>query len=158
MDIEKILAVLESPTDESIRALLADRETVFWVHWRQADETIAEDCESVLKTGHLWGELIETDSDEGFDVYLQYRERRVKVPLTYSPQDRHITLCTLNLLLAPEFEVRFCIDSNGSSSAAFVALACDQWDNLETLYDTNVGRRFYTFSERPNLFTDQLPF
>jgi hypothetical protein len=158
MDIEKILAVLESPTDESIRALLADRGTVFWIDWRQADETIAEDCESVLKTGHLWGELIETDSDEGFDVYLQHRERRVKVPLSYSPQDRHITLCALNRLLAPEYEIRLCIDSNGSSSLAFVALACDQWANLEALYDTNVGRRFYRFSEYHNLFTGQLPF
>jgi hypothetical protein len=148
MDIDKIIAVLEAPTQQSIRALLDDSGTVFWVDWRQADETIAASCESVLRTGHLSGELIETDADEGYEVYLQYRDQRIKVPLTYSDQDRHITLCALNRLLAPEYEVRFCIDSNGSSSAAFVPLACDQWANLEVLYDTSVGRRFYKFSDR----------
>lgn len=158
MDIEKVIAVLESPTDNSIRALLDDIGTVFWIDWRQEDETIAESCESVLQTGRLSGELIETDSDEGYEVYLQYGERRIKVPLSYSEQDRHITLCALNRLLAPEYEVRFCIDSNGSDSAAFLPLACAQWGNLEVLYDANVGRRFYQFSDKPNLFTDRLPF
>jgi hypothetical protein len=151
MDIGKVTAVLESPTEETIRALLDDDGTVFWIDWRQEDETIAESCESVLQTGHLSGELVEVDSDEGFEVYLQYRDRRVQVPLSYSGDDRHITLCALNRVLAPDFEARFCIDSNGSDTLAFLPLACEQCGEA-------VGRRFYKIVDRPNLFTDTLPF
>jgi hypothetical protein len=158
MDISKVAAVLESPTEDAIRALLDDDNTVFWIDWRQEDETIAESCESVLQTGHLSGELVEVDSDEGYEVYLQYRDRRVKVPLSYSGDDRHITLCALNRVLAPEYEVRFCIDSNGSDTLAFLPLSCEKWAELERRYGEAVGRRFYKLAERPNLFTDQLPF
>src|SRR5262245_11951751 len=95
MDIGKVTAVLESSTEDAIRALLDDDSTVFWIDWRQDDETIAESCESVLQTGQLFGELVEVESDEGFEVYLQYRNRRLKVPLSYDGGDRHITLCTV---------------------------------------------------------------
>jgi hypothetical protein len=158
MDIGKVTAVLESPTEDAIRALLDDDGTVFWIDWRQEDETIAESCESVLHTGHLSGELVEVDSDEGFEVYLQYRDRRVQVPLSYSGDDRHITLCALNRVLAPDFEARFCIDSSGSDTLAFLPLACEQWAALERQYGEAVGRRFYKIADRPNLFTDTLTF
>ena len=158
MDISKIVAVLESHTENSVRALLDDDTTVFWIDWRQEDETIAESCELILQTGHLSGELAEVDSDEGFEVYLQYRDQRLKVPLSYSGDDRHITLCALNRALAPEYEVRFCIDSNGSDTLAFLPLECKKWCELEAQYGEAVAKRFYKIAERPNLFTNQLPF
>ena len=158
MDIGKVTAVLQAPTEEAIRALLDDDGTVFWIDWRQEEETIAESCESVLRTGHLSGELVEVDSEEGYEVYLQFRDRRERAPLSYSGSDRHITLCTLNRVLAPEYEVRFCIDSNGSDTLAFLPLACDQWSALEQRYGEALGRRFYKFGDRPNLFTDPLSF
>lgn len=156
MDIGKVTAVIESPTEEAIRALLDDDSTVFWIDWRQEDETIAESCESVLQTDQLSGELVEVDSDEGFEVYLQFRDRREKVPLSHSADDRHITLCTLNRVLSPEYEVRFCIDSNGSDTLAFLPLECKQWSALESQFGEAVSSRFYKIAERPNLFTDQL--
>jgi hypothetical protein len=158
VEIGQVNAVLESPTEEAILALLHDSATVFWIDWRQEDESIAEECESVIQTGNLSGELVEVDSDEGFEVYLQYRDNPLKVPLSYSADDRHITLCALNRLLAPEYEVRFCIDSVGGDTLAFLPLTCDQWAALERQYGEAVGQRFYKFAERPNLFTDPLPF
>lgn len=158
MNLAKVIAVLESPTEEAINALLDDDSTVFWIDWRQEDETIADSCELVLRTGHLSGELVEVDSVEGYEVYLRYRDRRVRVPLSYSGDDRHITLCALNSVLAPEYEVRFCIDSNGSDMAAFLPLSCEQWEALELRYGSVLGQRFYKLADRPNLFTDPLPF
>lgn len=156
MDVDKLIAVLESPTEEAVRALLDDNSTVFWIDWRQEDETIAESCELVLQTGRLSGELVE--SDAGYEVWLRFGDRRERVPLSDSADDRHITLCTLNRVLAPEYEVRFCIDSNGSDTLAFLPLECEQWAELERRYGKAVGQRFYRFSDRPNLFTDPLPF
>jgi hypothetical protein len=158
MDIGKVTAVLESPTEEAVRALLDDDSTVFWIDGRQEDETIAESCESVLQSGRLSGELVEVDSADGYDVFIQFGHRRERVPLSYSDGDRHITLCVLNRVLAPEYEVRFCIDSNGSDTLAFLPLPPEQWAELERRYGEAVGRRFYRFSDRPNLFTDPLPF
>ena len=158
MNLELVTAVLNLPTEMAIRALLDDQETVFWIDWRQEDESIAESCEAVLQTGSLSGKLVEVDTDEGYEVYLQYRNKRVKVPLSYRGEDRHITLCSLNEVLAPEFEIRFCIDSNGSDALAFLPLECGQWAELERQYFETVSKRFYKFGRSPNLFTDPSQF
>ena len=65
MDITTVIAAIESPSEDAISALLDDETTVFWIDWRQEDETIPESCESVLQSGHLSGELVEADSQEG---------------------------------------------------------------------------------------------
>lgn len=46
-----IEAALEGPTDERIWAILRDRHCVFGGCWKQADDTIVEACESILRTG-----------------------------------------------------------------------------------------------------------
>ena len=61
-------------------------------------------------------------------------------------------------MLAPEYEVRLCIDSYGGDTLAFLPLACEDWTALERQYGAAVNRRFFKFAERPNLFTDPLPF
>jgi hypothetical protein len=156
MDVVRVVAAIESRTEEAIHALLIDDTTVFWVDWGQEDETIADACESVLQTGGLRGEMVYVDSDQGFEVWIHYRDMRAKVPLTYSVDDRHITLCTLNRILAREYEVRFCIDSEGNDSLAFLPLKCDEWAALERQHGKAVARRFYRFGEKPNLFTYRL--
>lgn len=158
MDINKVISVLESSDQDAIEALLADKDLVFWIDWREEDDAIPDACESILQTGSLSGELVEDDSEEGYTVYVRYGDRRVQVPLTYSEADRHITLLTLNQVLAPDYEVRFCIDSHGADTLAFVPLSCQQWAQLEQRYGEVVGRRFFKISERPNLFTDRLSF
>lgn len=158
MNIRLIAAVLETPTEKAIQELLADETTVFWVDWRQGDETIVEDCEAVLRTGVLSSERVEVDTDDGYEVHIVYRGRRHKVPLTYSGRDRHITICSLNDVLRPDFEVRFCIDSNGSDTLAFLPLPATEWAALEGRYGDAVAGRFYRIAARPNLFTDVLPF
>jgi hypothetical protein len=123
MDMNRVRAVLESPANEAIQALLDDEATVFWVDCGEEDETIADGCEEVLRTGRLSGEYVATNTAQGYAVYIRYGGRRVRVPLTGSAADRHVTLCTLNEALAPDYEVRFCLDSNGSSALAFLPLS-----------------------------------
>jgi len=60
--------------------------------------------------------------------------------------------------LAPEYEIRFCIDSNGSDTLAFLPLPVATWAELETSHGPAVSRHFYRLAERPNVFTDTLPF
>src|SRR4029078_5349070 len=100
MNLGRVVAVLESSSEESIRALLDDYATVFFVDWKENDDAIPDGCESILETGHLSGELGKTDSEHVYEIYVRYRDRRMKVPLTYSLDDGHITLCALNKVLS----------------------------------------------------------
>ena len=125
---------------------------MFWVDWRQEDETIPESCEAVLLTGALSGELVEVDSDEGYEVFIKYKNQKVRVPLTYTGEDRNITLSTLNEVLGADYEIRFCNDSSGSDTLAFLPLAPAQWIELERKYGKVVGEHFFKLSDYPDLF------
>ncbi len=158
MNLQRVRAVLESPSREAIEALFDDETVVFWVDWREEEESIVWSCENVLKTGSLSAEVVEVKTGEGCEVYIQYYDKRIKIPLTYSMDDRHIAICSLNDILAPDYEVRFCIDSNNSDTLAFVPLTVNDWSEFERDYGDKLSKRFYKIAVKPNLFTDQLPF
>jgi hypothetical protein len=158
MNIQLITAILESANKESLRALFDDEATVFWVDWREGETDIVRYCEAVLQTGKLSAEQVRAATPRGSELFISYDGRRLRAPLINGYEDRHIALCTLNQVLAPDFEVRFCIDSAGSDTLAFLPLPSAKWAELEQRYGTTVSRHFYRYAERPNLFTDPLPF
>ena len=158
MNLDLVIAALEDQSHESVSDLLDDDQTVFWVDWRHEDDAIPNDCESILRTGDLSGELLQTAAHPGFEIYVCYKGKRTKVPLTVSGADRHITICTLNEALKPDYEVRFCIASYGSDTLAFLPLATSTWAELEQSYGERVGELFYKIAAQPNLFTDELDF
>ena len=61
---------LSSPSADAIATFLDNELSVFWIDWRQEDETIAESCELTLNTGSLVGELIE-NTDDGSDYHVE---------------------------------------------------------------------------------------
>ena len=160
MAAESIRQLLQSPSPENAQALLDDGAAVFWIDWRQEDETIADSCELVLKTGKLSSEMVDVYHNVGgYEIHVRYGTRQAKVPLTFSEADRHLTLCTLNEVLSPDYEIRFCIASNGSDTLGFVPLPLKDWKELEKQFGLEtVGRHFYRLNPTPNLFTDPLPF
>lgn len=152
-----IEAALEDPTDERIWALLRDKSYVFWVGWKQADDTIVEACESILRTGVLTGEYVEADTVGGYRIFIRNGEQRVAIPLSYSLRDRHITLCALNNFLAPDYEIRLCLASAIGDTLAFMPLASTQWRDLEGRFPKTLDKLFYALAETPNVFTDPFP-
>jgi hypothetical protein len=103
--------LLQTDAAEAAKQLLADTKNVFAVDWREEDDAIVGYCESVLRTGDLSAEITEIDDDPGFELWISHAGRRIKAPLVAGPEDRHITLYTLNQLLKPHFEIRLCADS-----------------------------------------------
>ena len=158
MNTHLVTAVLESSAEAAIRALLQDRTTVFWVDWREDEVDIVRYCEGALQTGSLTVERVRAATPQGSELFIAFNGRRLRAPLINGYEDRHITLCTLNQVLAPDYEVRLCIDSNGSDTLAFLPLATDRWSELEQRFGVAVSRHFYRLTERPNVFTDPLPF
>lgn len=159
MNLELVKNVLRSPNNPSIQALFNDEEeTVFWVDWREEDDVLVEYCEAILQTGDLSAEEVDADNEAGFELIIHYKERTIKVPLEIGEGDRHITLVSLNEVLKPDYEIRFCIDSDGSDTLAFLPLPSTTWQALESEFGEAVAKRFYRLSAKPNLFTDQVSF
>ncbi len=158
MNVDLIKNVLRTSSDEAVTALLDDEDTVFWVDWREEDDVLAEYVEGILQTGELSAEELDADNDAGFELFVHYQDRKIQVPLEINEGDRHVTLLALNQVLTPDYEIRFCIDSNGSDTIAFLPLATDQWQALEAEYGDAVPRHFYRLQTKPNLFTDPVNF
>lgn len=152
-----IEAVLDDPTQARVWALMRDEAHVFWVGWRQSDETIIDACETVLRTGDLAGECVAAGQDGGYRVFIRAGARSEEVPLSYSLRDRQITLRALNDFLAPEYEIRLCLDSIGGDALAFLPLASARWRELEQRFPQALGKLFYVLTDTPNVFTDPFP-
>jgi hypothetical protein len=146
--------LLSTESESAVESMLADRGHVFLVDWREEDEAIVQYCEDILQTGDLAAELVEIDADPGFEIYISHRGKRVKVPLVVGPEDRHITLYALNEMLKPAYEIRVCVDSNGSDTLAFLPLSAADWLDLESRFGPKVAKHFRRIEQRPNLFTD----
>jgi hypothetical protein len=116
---DEILAAVRRDDDAAFDALVSNEGCCFTVDWREADDEIVRYCESVLQTGRLSAEWTAED------LFVIFGSKRMRVPLTRSPADRHIALLTLNEGLSPEFEVRMLYASVGSDSSTFVPLSSD---------------------------------
>jgi hypothetical protein len=144
----EILTAVRSDDDAAFDALVSNEDCCFIVDWSEEDERIVQDCESVLRTGQLAAEWVDSD------LFVIFGTKRVRVPLTESPADRHITLLALNEALSPVFEVRMLYASVGSDSATFVPLSSGGWSALEKEAYEVMPRRFHRLATQPNTFTE----
>jgi len=138
----------DAGTDAVFEALWEDDASSFAVDWREEDDAIPRYCENVLATGKLSAAM------EDDKLFIQFGQKRVQVPLTYSADDRHITLFTLNEVLHPDFEVRCVTRSHGSDTLAFVPLSAADWLALERQYGLEKIRAVFEIIRKPNLFTE----
>ena len=68
--------------------------------------------------------------------------------------DRHITICTLNDVLSPKYEVRFLVFSHGSDTLGFAALDMATWQQVEKADPTVVAENFIDPRKLPNIVND----
>jgi hypothetical protein len=148
--------------DPALRQILVDRDEaaferiyyedkcqhLFSVDWKQGDDEIVQFCADCLDLPSLSGEW----RDGQLFILLAGHERRV--PLVEDIEDRHITICTLNDMLSPKFEIRYIVASGGSDTAGFAALSCADWQLLESECPEVVAENFIDPRKLPNLFTE----
>ncbi len=158
MNRDLVVAALTCPGETAVLKLLDDETAVFWVDWREDDAAIVEFCESILQTGSLAVESRLTGRRADWTFCIVYKGVRTPVPLVYGPEDRHITIVTLNRALVADFEIRLCIDSEGADTLAFLPLPSATWEDLEREYGHSVSQRFYRLRDKPNVFTDTVEF
>ena len=145
--IERLVLDGESAAEE----LFDNHTDVFWVDWKEPDDILATYCEGCIKSGKLTSDLDDTG------LYLNYGDKRLKVPLTYSGADRHITLLALNELMTDDYEIRLVWMSDGGDTLAFAPLSVKVWTSLEEKYGNQaIEKAFMKLSYFPNVFTDPL--
>jgi len=145
---DEIQDAVRSDDDAAFEALCENEGCCFAVDWREEDQYLVRYCESVLQTGRLAAEWA------GTDLFVTFGTKRVRVPLTESPADRHITLLAMNEALSPEYEVRMLYASVGCDAGIFVPLSSDGWSLLEEEACEVVSRRFHKLTIRPNTYTE----
>lgn len=126
---------------------LADADNIlFWVDWREEDDAIIDYCESTLNTGHLTSTLKSVDNEMGFEITIHFNGQDTLIPYQGEGADRDTTLTTLNSAIQPAYEIRFCRDSDGSDTLAFIPLTKHEWQELENEFGKKVN---YYFSRMP---------
>ncbi len=158
MNIELLKRVIEGSDVSAADEFWDDQATRFWVDWREEDDNIPRYCEELIKTGSLSGIVYNIEEEPGFAVDILYKGVATRVPLIEGPEDRHITLVTLNKVLNPDYELRYYIPSHGSDGAAIVPLPMRVWEELEAEFGPKVAKQFYRIADKPNIFTDRYSF
>jgi hypothetical protein len=154
MNLKAIERFFSSPTEKNPQTLLNSPDTVFWVDWREEDDAIVGYCEDILQTDQLAAELKEIETAPGFQMSIVYKGKKSVVPLVAGLADRHITLFALNEAISADFEIRFCIDSAGGDTLAFLPLPLAHWNELEAKFGDSVAAHFSRIEAQPNLFTE----
>jgi len=130
------------------------------VDWRSEDDAIVECCESVLNTGSLSASY-DWDAEAHKRLTVSYHGVDTVIPLSDSIRDRTLTVCGLNDILSPEFEIRWLALFHGDDTALFAVRSTGEWETLERLFPDIVSRNFIDPRELPDLFDEltdsQLP-
>ena len=116
--------------------------------WREDDADIVSSCAKALELKSLTAEW----RDE--DLFIIFDGREVRTPLQIDVADRHITICTLNDVLSPKYEIRFLVFSHRSDTLGFAALGVADWRELEEANQAVVEESFIDPRKLPNLMTE----
>ena len=128
--ISQISQYIENQNYEDLYRL--DNEIVFWVDWKGDDVEIVKCCEYCIKTGYLDSELIHENNESLLSIHFNGNNFSQKVI------DRDSTLIFLNQIIKPNFDLRFCLDSDENDTLAFLPLSIIEWNLLEDKFGQNV--------------------
>lgn len=113
-----------------------------WIDWREEDENIIRYCEDILQTGHLSAETVDAENERGFDVVVTYKGEKTAIPYKEAAADRDTTIKALNKILLPDYELRFCKESDGGDTLCFIPLSKAEWMELEAKHKELVEQKF----------------
>ncbi|HPF38399.1 MAG TPA: hypothetical protein P5081_04550 [Phycisphaerae bacterium] len=148
----KVADALMQSDSEDAWDVFQDESAFLWVDWKEWGEGIVLSCETILKSGKL---SCEHDDDEEANprCHIDFGSRRSSFSVTKDIFDNQCaTLDGLNQVLAPDYEIRFCTDSEGSDTFVLLLLKSSDWTALENRYGEELGKRFLAFAKDLDLF------
>ena len=145
--------MLSNPNEFDFQEIYDSEGILFDVDWREDDVDIANYCESILNTKSLSSHYRLEEGEEVPKLFITYEGKSHEVPLIIGPEDRHITLFSLNEILKPDFEIRLLVASARDCTLGFLPLKRESWDELENKYADSLDSCFAKIAESPILFT-----
>jgi hypothetical protein len=136
----------------------AAENLLLWVDWREHDSDIVERCEIILHTGDLSAEVAYwedkyTGNINAAEIHITYKGETHKIAYPNKNADRDTTITALNDILQPDYEIRFCKDSDGGDALAFLPLSVSEWTELESEFGTEkINALFAKISKGAKLF------
>lgn len=140
MNYENIKNFLEDT--ENFEPLI-ESESLIWVDWREYDEDIISYVNEKIEDKI---EIVLQDNGKpyGEDIILKNKDKSLMIPYK-EKMDRDTTIKYLNEFIKPKYEIRFCIESLGNDTLAYVVLTKDLWEKLENKFGKEKVR--YSFEE-----------
>ncbi|MBN6709657.1 hypothetical protein JFL47_11590 [Haemophilus haemoglobinophilus] len=113
---------------------LIESDTLIWVDHREYDEDIISYVNEKLEDKI---EIVLQDNGKpyGEDIILKHKDKSLMIPYK-EKMDRDTTIKYLNEFIKPKYEIRFCIESLGNDTLAYVVLTKDLWEQLENEFGT----------------------
>lgn len=127
-----------------------ESEAVVWIDWREYDEDIVKYFNDEME------EKIEIRFEDhgkpyGEDIVLKRGVVEFLIPYG-EVMDRDTTICSLNRLIQPKEEIRFCVDSLGNDTLGFTVLPTRMWNALEEVFHEKVYHYFAPIGTEEKLF------
>ena len=131
IDYENIKKFLEDT--ENFEPLI-ESDTLIWIDWREYDEDIISYINEKIEDKV---EIVSQDNGKpyGEDIILNHKDKSLMIPYK-EKMDRDTTIKYLNEFIKPKYQIRFCIESLGNDTLAYVVLAKDLWEQLESEFST----------------------
>ena len=125
---------------------LLESDTLIWVDNREYDEDIISYVNEKLEDKI---EIVLKDNGKSYgeDIYLKHKDKSFMIPYK-EKMDRDTTIKSINEFIQPKYEIRFCLESLGNDTLAFVVLTKDLWKQLENEFD----------KEKVNYYFEEIDF
>ena len=125
---------------------LLESDTLIWVDNREYDEDIISYVNEKLEDKI---EIVLKDNGKpyGEDIYLKDKAKSFMIPYK-EKMDRDTSIKSINEFIQPKYEIRFCLESLGNDTLAFVVLTKDLWKQLENEFD----------KEKVNYYFEEIDF
>lgn len=112
------------------KCLLNLKDILLYVDWDAYDDEIVANCERIIQTGCLSSKIVNICRNK-YELTINYKGRNHRLFYPYNGSEREITLFALNNAIMDDYEIRFCNDSAGSDTLAFLVLPTEDWNTLE---------------------------
>lgn len=135
-----------------------ESDGLIWVDWREYDESIIDYFNEHLPEGAKIDYVCQdTAQARGFDILLNKNGVSAPIPYGEDAADRDTTLRSIQAYLAPEYQIRWYLDSLGSDTLAFCLLSTAQWAQLEQQFgQAQVAHYFAPITADSKMFEMEL--
>ncbi|KAA8784354.1 glutathione reductase [Paenibacillus amylolyticus] len=133
--LQPIIHVLQHSSDEDVIEQFFEYESLIWIDWREDEGDVIHYFNDQLPEPHqIQCKIIQIDKPRGVDIVLSSDERTLTIPFADDRTDRDSAVRAMEEMIAPQYQIRWFMESLGSDTLAFLLLSTEQWGELENQF------------------------